>query len=105
LGLRARWVIHTVGPQWSGGDKGEEEALRSCYRRCLEVADELGAASVAFPALSTGPYGYPPRQAASIAVTTLLGTPTRVTLTRLVAFDLQTFELYEEALRAQRDGG
>lgn len=53
-------VIHTVGPVWKGGDRGEPDTLASCYRRCLEVADELGARSVAFPAISTGIFGFPP---------------------------------------------
>ncbi len=53
-GLPARWVIHTVGPMWRGGDRGEPDQLASCYRCSLEVADELGARSVAFPAISTG---------------------------------------------------
>ena len=57
--LPARWVIHTVGPVWAGGDHGEAGILASCYRRALEVAEELGAGSVAFPAISTGVYGYP----------------------------------------------
>src|SRR3954454_14792663 len=57
--LPARWVIHTVAPVWRGGDAGEPELLASCYRRSLEVADDLGARSVAFPAISTGVYGYP----------------------------------------------
>ena len=67
--LPARWVIHTVGPVWRGGGEGEAERLASCYRRCLEIADEIGARSVAFPAISTGAYGYPPRQAAGIGST------------------------------------
>ena len=71
FGLPARWVIHTVGPVWRGGAAGEPELLASCYRRSLEVADELGARSVAFPAISTGVYGYPPAAAAAIAVDTL----------------------------------
>jgi len=96
--LKARWVVHTVGPRWRGGNAGEEQALRSCYRRCLEVADELGARSVAFPAISTGVYGYPPRQAAEVAVTTLLGTETKVELVRLVAFDQASFDIYRELL-------
>src|ERR1700730_9729381 len=57
--LAARWVIHAVGPRWRGGDNGEPDLLASCYRRSLEVADALGAASVAFPAISTGIYGFP----------------------------------------------
>jgi O-acetyl-ADP-ribose deacetylase (regulator of RNase III) len=66
-----RHVIHTVGPVWDGGAYGETEILASCYRRCLQVADELGAGSVAFPAIATGVYGYPPEQAARIAVETI----------------------------------
>ena len=69
--LPARWIIHTVGPVWGGGTRGEAEVLASCYRRSLEVADELGARSVAFPAISTGVYGYPPDRAARVAVTTV----------------------------------
>src|SRR5919204_3962484 len=69
--LPARWVIHTVGPVWRGGDRGEPELLAACYRRSLEVAAELGARSVAFPAISTGAYGYPPREAARVAVDAL----------------------------------
>jgi O-acetyl-ADP-ribose deacetylase len=96
--LPARWIIHAVGPRWRGGDKGESEALASCYRRSLEVADELGARSVAFPAISTGIYGYPPAQAARIAVDTIRSTPTEVEVVRLVAFDEATHRLYEELL-------
>jgi O-acetyl-ADP-ribose deacetylase (regulator of RNase III) len=65
--LPARWVIHTVGPVWHGGDAGEPELLASCYRRSLEEAERLGARSVAFPAISTGVYGYPADAAADIA--------------------------------------
>jgi O-acetyl-ADP-ribose deacetylase (regulator of RNase III) len=66
--LPARWVIHTVGPVWHGGTRGEPEALAACHRRSLEVALELGARSVAFPAISCGVYGYPPELAAEVAV-------------------------------------
>jgi O-acetyl-ADP-ribose deacetylase (regulator of RNase III) len=96
--LPARWVIHTVGPIWHGGDSGEPDLLRSCYRRCLEVADERGATSVAFPAISTGVYGYPKRAAAEIAVATLTGTPSGVEVATLVAFNRETEVLYEELL-------
>ncbi|HWI04344.1 MAG TPA: O-acetyl-ADP-ribose deacetylase [Acidimicrobiales bacterium] len=96
--LPARWVIHTVGPVWRGGGAGEAELLASCYRRSLEVADELGARSVAFPAISTGIYGYPAEEAATIAVNTVRSTPSSVELVRLVAFDDRTRRLYEERL-------
>ena len=96
--LPAHWVIHTVGPRWRGGDRGEEELLASCYRRSLEVADELGARSVAFPSISTGAYGYPKEEAASVAVETIRSAPTQVELVRLVAFDEDTLALYERQL-------
>lgn len=95
-----QYVIHTVGPVWDGGGYGEAETLASCYRRCLEVADELNVASIAFPAIATGVYGYPADEAAEIAVTTLRTTPTKVGLVRLVAFDEDTLRLYEEHLSA-----
>jgi O-acetyl-ADP-ribose deacetylase (regulator of RNase III) len=91
--LPARWVIHTVGPVWRGGGNREPELLASCYRRSLEVADELGARTLAFPAISTGVYGYPREDAARIAVATLRDTPTSVELARLVAFDEENFSL------------
>ncbi|MDX1593614.1 MAG: O-acetyl-ADP-ribose deacetylase [Gammaproteobacteria bacterium] len=69
--LPARWVIHTVGPVWHGGDRGEETLLASCYARSLELAEAHGARSVAFPAISTGVYGFPKARAAAIAVTEL----------------------------------
>ena len=68
-GLPARWVIHTVGPVWRGGNRIEATLLASAYRRSLDEADRLGATSVAFPALSTGVYGYPREAAAIVAVT------------------------------------
>src|SRR6266511_5303810 len=97
-GLAATWVIHTVGPVWRGGGMGEPEQLASCYRRSLEVAAELGARSVAFPAISTGIYGYPADQAARIAVETVRASATSVELVRLVAFDSATLRRYQELL-------
>ena len=96
--LPARWVIHAVGPVWRGGDRGEADQLASCYRRSLEIADELEARSVAFPAISTGVYGFPADQAARIAVDTVRSAPTAVELVRLVAFDDRTHGLYSKLL-------
>lgn len=100
--LPARWVIHAVGPRYVDGTRGEAELLASCYRRALEVADELGARTVAFPAISTGIYGYPREEAATIAVDTISGAPTQVELVRLVAFDEATAALYDERLGGAR---
>jgi O-acetyl-ADP-ribose deacetylase (regulator of RNase III) len=69
--LPAKYVIHTVGPRWKGGDKGERGKLASCYRRCLEVARAHGIASIAFPAISTGAFAYPEREAADTAIATI----------------------------------
>jgi O-acetyl-ADP-ribose deacetylase (regulator of RNase III) len=66
--LPARFVIHAVGPIWRGGGEGEAELLASCHRRAIELADELGCKSIAFPAISTGAYGYPIELAAPVAV-------------------------------------
>jgi O-acetyl-ADP-ribose deacetylase (regulator of RNase III) len=99
--LPARWIIHAVGPRWRGGSHGEPEQLASCYRRALEVADERGARSIAFPAISTGIYGYPADQAAEIAITTIRSTSTRVELVRMVAFDAGTLVRYRRLLGDQ----
>ena len=96
--LPARWIIHAVGPRWRGGGHGESALLASCYRRSLEVADELDARSIAFPAISTGIYGYPAAEAAEIAVTTLRAATTGVRLARLVAFDDVTLARYVRLL-------
>ncbi|HZU79825.1 MAG TPA: O-acetyl-ADP-ribose deacetylase [Acidimicrobiales bacterium] len=94
--LPARWIIHTVGPVWHGGGAGEADVLASCYRRSLAVADGLGAKSVAFPAISTGVYGYPPHLAAEVAWSALTTADTDVDLVRLVAFDADTERLYRD---------
>jgi O-acetyl-ADP-ribose deacetylase len=98
--LPARFVIHTVGPIWQGGHSGEARLLQSCYRRCLEVADEIGAESVAFPAISTGAYGYPVPEATHIAVETVRSTLTGVHAVRFVCFDPAVHERYEHELLA-----
>ena len=96
--LPARFIIHTVGPVWYGGDRGEEEVLASCYRRCVEVADGLAVASMAFPAISTGAYGFPEACAAFIAVETLRSIETSVQQILLVAFDRRVLQSFEAAL-------
>jgi O-acetyl-ADP-ribose deacetylase (regulator of RNase III) len=93
-----RHIIHTVGPVWEGGGYGEADILASCYRRSLEIADQLSARSVAFPAIATGVYGFPPDQAARIAVATIRSTPTNVEPVRLVAFDDATCALLQAEL-------
>ena len=101
--LPARWIIHAVGPRWRGGNHGEAALLQSAYRQSLLVAAELGATSVAFPAISTGIYGYPPDEAARIAISTIRATAPSVPgidLVRLVAFDRATLELYEKLTAA-----
>jgi O-acetyl-ADP-ribose deacetylase (regulator of RNase III) len=95
--LPARWVVHVVGPNWNAGER-DRSLLVSCYRRALEVADELGAASIALPLVSAGVYGWPKHDAIAAAVVTLRETPTRVTSARLVAFDAPTYDLIEGAL-------
>jgi O-acetyl-ADP-ribose deacetylase len=96
--LPARWIIHTVGPVWRGGDRGEPALLARCYSRIVEVADGLGAVSIAIPAISTGLFGYPLDMAADVAFTTLRGTTTSVELLRLVAFNATTLALYKARL-------
>ena len=97
--LAARWVIHTVGPVWRGGTNNEAKLLASCYRKSLARADEAGATSIAFPAISTGIFGYPTDAAARVAVTTATTTPTQVNEVRFVAFDQATWDAYDTILR------
>ena len=96
--LPARWIIHAVGPVWHGGDSGEPELLASAYRRSLAVADEIGARSVAFPAISTGIYGYPLEAATAIAVRSCRDTEASVDVIRFVCFDDRTLAAYEDEL-------
>ncbi|MCW8100938.1 O-acetyl-ADP-ribose deacetylase [Streptomyces tauricus] len=91
--LDARWVIHTVGPVYSGSED-RSDLLISCYRESLRVADELGARTVAFPAVSAGIYGWPMEDAARVAVETVRDTRTSVTEVRFVLFDDQAYEAF-----------
>ena len=88
--LPAQWVIHVVGPNFTAGER-DRSLLTSCYSRALAVADDLGARTVAFPLVSAGVYGWPKDDAIAAAVSTLRGTPTRVTEARMVAFDPGTY--------------
>jgi O-acetyl-ADP-ribose deacetylase (regulator of RNase III) len=95
--LAARWVIHTVGPVYSR-DPDPAALLASCHAESLRVAGELGAASVAFPAISTGVYGYPVHLAAPVAIGAVRDAASNVDLVRFVLFDTQTLEAFRAAL-------
>ena len=97
--LAARWVIHAVGPIWDGGGFGEAELLASAYRASLDEAARVGARSIAFPAISTGIYGYPLEDATAVAVEAVRGwTGEGVELVRFVCFDDRTLEVYRRVL-------
>lgn len=107
--LPAKYVIHTVGPVWRGeestslsiDERDEDRLLASCYRRSLEIANELGAASIAFPAISTGIYGFPRERAAKIAVAEvrkILGEYQTIEAVIFCCFDSATLQIYEEVL-------
>jgi O-acetyl-ADP-ribose deacetylase (regulator of RNase III) len=99
--LPARHVIHTVGPVWRGGDDGEPELLASCYRRSLELAAEHGCRTVAFPAISTGVYGYPKDAAAEVAVRTViafLAAADQPEVVTFCCFDAMSADLHKRAL-------
>ena len=89
--MRARWVIHVVGPNHNAGQR-DRSLLTSCYRRALEVADELGARTVAFPLISAGVYGWPRDDAIDAALETLRATPTQVETARMVAFGRSSYD-------------
>jgi len=95
--LDARWIIHTAGPVFHGSTR-DAELLASCHRSVLRVADELGVATVAFPAISTGVYGYPVDQAAPIAISTVTDAETTVEQVRFVLFSERDLEIFRRAL-------
>ncbi len=99
--LPAKYVIHTVGPVWYGGRRGEEKLLENCYRNSLKLARENHLHSIAFPAISAGNYGYPPKEAAKVAVRTILEEQEKMDPAfevYLVAFDHRTEKYYKEAM-------
>ena len=106
-GLPARHVIHTVGPVWRGGDEGEPDKLTDCYRNSLAIAFENDLRSIAFPAISTGAYGYPPELAASVATATVKRVlheyPSAFDRVIFVCFDEDATRIYREALERRPD--
>jgi O-acetyl-ADP-ribose deacetylase (regulator of RNase III) len=99
--LPAKYVIHAVGPVWSGGKRREPELLKSCYVNALQLAAKHGVRSIAFPSISTGAYRYPIEQAAATAVETVreeLTRPTPVELVRFVCFSAADLEVYRKIL-------
>lgn len=100
--LLARWIVHTVGPDHTRGQR-DRDLLLSCYRRCLQVADELGARSLAFPLLSAGVFGWPREDAVDAAVDTLATTRSGAAEIRIVAYDQAMFDLVRH--RVGRAGG
>ena len=101
--LPAGHIIHTVGPVWRGGEAGEPEQLSSCYRRCMEIANAQGFASIAFPSISTGIFGYPIEQAAGVAVTTVrkaLAAGSSVTEVTFACFSDADLAVYQAVLGA-----
>jgi len=98
--LSAKYVIHTVGPVYRGGEPGVAEALASCHRESVRLADDHGLASLAFPAISTGAYGYPVTEAAPIAISATieaLASAKHVTLCKFVLFDISTVRAFQRA--------
>lgn len=96
--LPAKFVISTVGPVWHGGKQGEPELLESCYRNSLQLAVDNGVRTIAFPAISTGVYGYPTRQAAAIAVRAMRGFEDKVDRIIACCFSQADAEIYREEL-------
>jgi O-acetyl-ADP-ribose deacetylase (regulator of RNase III) len=100
--LRARWIIHTAGPVYSGRPE-DERLLVACHTDALRVADELGARTVAFPAISTGVYGYPVEEAAPVAIAAVISSQTAVEEIRFVLFDEHAHDAFRRALEERDD--
>jgi O-acetyl-ADP-ribose deacetylase (regulator of RNase III) len=100
--LASRWVIHTVGPVWRGGTHGEDDLLASCYRSCFALAVEHAIRTIAFPAISTGIYGFPLERATRIAATEtrrFLAHDDTLTEVRFVCFGAETYQTYERVIQ------
>jgi O-acetyl-ADP-ribose deacetylase (regulator of RNase III) len=97
--LPATYIIHAVGPVWQGGSASEDDLLASCYRRALEVADQLHVKSIAFPAISTGIYGFPKQRAAQIAVTAIREYTGGIERLIFACFDSETADIYRGLLK------
>ena len=102
--LPARWVIHTVGPVYSARED-RSALLASCYEQSLRVADELGAQTVAFPAVSAGAYGWPPRDAARVALATVSGSRCQVAEARFVLFTPDMLDVFRQVLASHGPAG
>jgi O-acetyl-ADP-ribose deacetylase (regulator of RNase III) len=98
--LQAKWIFHAVGPVWHGGSRGEDELLASCYAHCMQLAREHGVRSIAFPAISTGVYQFPPERAALIAVRSVMSQidQSGVAEVRFVCFDADMLSIYRTLL-------
>jgi O-acetyl-ADP-ribose deacetylase len=100
--LPAKYVIHTVGPVWKGGNNKEDEMLKSCYRKCLEIAENLKISSVAFPNISTGVYGFPKERAATIAideVNRFVRKAISIQKVVFVCFDNENYSIYQSIIK------
>jgi O-acetyl-ADP-ribose deacetylase len=102
--LQARWIIHTAGPVYAGNEQ-DAILLAKCHGSCLRVADQIGAKIVAFPAISTGVYGYPADQAAPVSLSAIMDADTRVEEVRFVLFGAVMLGTFEAAMRALVEGG
>jgi O-acetyl-ADP-ribose deacetylase (regulator of RNase III) len=98
--LPAKWIFHAVGPVWQGGGHNEDELLANCYSSCLELAKQHKVRTIAFPAISTGVYSFPPKRAARIAIDTVRehAGESDVEVVKFVCFDRETFAVYDQFL-------